>query len=40
VYGALREVDWRELSEVWFIDFRDEFEESWPALAKEEEDAV
>ena len=36
VYGALREVDWRELSEAWFDDFLDEFEEKWPALAIEE----
>lgn len=36
VYGALREVYWRELSEAWFDDFLDEFEEKWPALATEE----
>lgn len=36
VYGALREVDWRELSGAWFDDFLDEFEEKWPALATEE----
>lgn len=36
VYGALREVDWHELSEAWFDDFLDEFEEKWPALAMEE----
>ena len=40
VYGALREVDWHELSSAWFDGFRDEFEKSWPALAKKEEDAV
>ena len=40
VYGALREVYWRELSEAWFNDFLDEFEEKWPALATEEPASV
>ena len=40
VYGALREVYWRELAEAWFDDFSDEFEEKWPALAIEEPASV
>lgn len=40
VYGALREVYWRELSEAWFNDFLEEFQGKWPALAEEEVEAV
>lgn len=40
VYAGLSDVDWYELAQAWIDGFREEFGESWPALAKEQEDAV